>query len=539
MLRSIFNALSKALPSQPTPMQATDDYKIFSFGAAPDRKYRDADALGECQSWAAIAANRNAVAIAKANMRLLFNSTEEIEEAKHFPMRTHRKAVSIESDDVVEITSHPMITLLREVNPNQDHFEFMCETSLSLDLTGNAYWWKERGPLAMPFSLWLLKPSLVSVDIGQDMTIQGYWYGKGTSRVYLPKTDVIHFRRPTISNQYLGMGRIEQAFRAICTAKEREKYECDLLMNRGVQDMLVKPTEKTVFTESQKRELQLQLGSELRSNKIKVSKGDVIIEKLASSPRELLALNSREWNVKEIVNAFGQPEALYSKDSNRANIEGAIYLWGAYELDATLALIAEKLNHDLCSEYDERLYVEFDTTAARDKEHDLRQETADLTGHVRTVNEVRISRNLPPLDDSRADDPFYVAAPAASSLFGGMTDTNMTNTDDDGEDRDVATPAPAAPDGQVKPTESVQDTALNGAQVSSLVELVTAVANGTLSRDAAIAIILVAFPTVDETEARRIVNTPINPVSADGKSLIPGANLHRTLKGVPVICEYP
>lgn len=65
---------------------------------------------------------------------------------------------------------------------------------------------------------------------------------------------------------------------------------------------------------------------------------------------------------------------------------------------------------------------------------------------------------------------------------------------------DATTTDPVATD-----TVSVADTALNGAQVSSLLEILSAVSAGTLTPEGAIATIMVAFPSVDAAEARRIV----------------------------------
>lgn len=53
--------------------------------------------------------------------------------------------------------------------------------------------------------------------------------------------------------------------------------------------------------------------------------------------------------------------------------------------------------------------------------------------------------------------------------------------------------------------DAVQDTALNGAQISGLLEIVAAVSEGTLDSKGAVALIMVAFPTIDEKEAKRIL----------------------------------
>lgn len=65
-----------------------------------------------------------------------------------------------------------------------------------------------------------------------------------------------------------------------------------------------------------------------------------------------------------------------------------------------------------------------------------------------------------------------------------------------------ATPAGAP---AVLPGQAVQDTALNGAQIQSLVDIVAQVAARTLPADSAIELILASFPTIDEERARKII----------------------------------
>jgi hypothetical protein len=53
--------------------------------------------------------------------------------------------------------------------------------------------------------------------------------------------------------------------------------------------------------------------------------------------------------------------------------------------------------------------------------------------------------------------------------------------------------------------EDVAKSALNGAQIKSLVELVAQVSEGTLDRKSAVEIIQVSFPTVDAAQANKLV----------------------------------
>lgn len=56
----------------------------------------------------------------------------------------------------------------------------------------------------------------------------------------------------------------------------------------------------------------------------------------------------------------------------------------------------------------------------------------------------------------------------------------------------------------------VAKTALNGAQIKSLLDLVSAVAAGTIDRESAIEIVQVSFPTVDAATAELLISTTVN-----------------------------
>jgi lambda family phage portal protein len=93
---------------------------------------------------------------------------------------------------------------------------------------------------------------------------------------------------------------------------------------------------------------------------------------------------------------------------------------------------------------------------------------------------------------------------------------------------DATTTAPAQADAAVGSdgqTASVQDEALNGAQVTSLVDVITQVATGAMPKDTAKAVLASAFPGFDPARIASIVD-PIVPgsVTADGKAQPNAAN---------------
>jgi hypothetical protein len=74
-----------------------------------------------------------------------------------------------------------------------------------------------------------------------------------------------------------------------------------------------------------------------------------------------------------------------------------------------------------------------------------------------------------------------------------------------------------APVGDIPANETQVDvakSALNGAQIASLVEVVANIKNGILTPDSGLQIIMASFPTIDEAQARKIVGLPTQMLSA-------------------------
>ena len=74
-----------------------------------------------------------------------------------------------------------------------------------------------------------------------------------------------------------------------------------------------------------------------------------------------------------------------------------------------------------------------------------------------------------------------------------------------------------APVGDIPANETQVDvakSALNGAQIASLVEVVANIKAGILTPDSALQIIMASFPTIDEAQARKIVGLPTQMLSA-------------------------
>lgn len=404
---------------------------VSPIGVTP--RYEEQESIRQFRSWVYNCASRNAVMIANAPLRLYAVRSRGESLPKHAPYRRlsalsqrhlqHRVRKAVDSHvsrrwanggEVIEITEHPFLDLMRQVNPFRNQFDHMEETSIFSDCSGNAYWYivKGRGMLAgIPAELWLLPSQYVTIIPDKEKFIKGYLFGGQNSRVALTPDEVVHFRRPNMRNQYYGMGRIEAAYNEVSALNWIAELESDRARTHGIQDLHFQ-VKNGDLTETQKNDYAYQFENAFNRNRRNpvplISGSEVDIKNIAWSPKDLLAAGSRGFNQQCVINAFGQSTALWNDAANRATVEAAIYQLCKFETDPTLIRFAQKCNEQIIPLYDagDRLFCAFDQQAQDDREFALRQEVADRSANLRTINEIRKERDLDPDPDPRADDLF-------------------------------------------------------------------------------------------------------------------------------------
>lgn len=400
-----------------------------------DTAYNKQDALKAFRSWVFIAASRNAAAVADAGLHL-YHVTKgaerpevaeygEVNEEQERSVRRWarksldpKKAAALSGNELVEIFDHPFLTLMQTCNPFRNQFDFMEETQMFFEVTGDAYWYLVPGTGSLsgiPQEMWLLPSHLMTPIPDEKLFIKGYLLRKGTGQVALAPEEVVHFRKPNILNPRIGMGNVEANYTSVLAARELDEMEYDRAKARGIHDLLLKfksgslqpKVRRSLLAEFQQAFLQNR-----RNPRPFLSDADWDATNISWSPKEMLNASQRGWSKESILNSFGQSVALWTENPNRANIEGATYLWARFYLDPCLTRIAQKINERMIPLYDsgDSLFVMFDKIAPEDREFQLRQDESDLTHNVRTVNEVRQSRGLELLEDERANDPFYGGA---------------------------------------------------------------------------------------------------------------------------------
>ena len=127
-----------------------------------------------------------------------------------------RKAAEF-GDDFEEVLDHPILTLLRTVNPWLNGYSFSLLRMIYWQVVGNAYVHiVHNRATGLPETLWPMPSQWVKIVPSRTEFVSGYIYGHGTEneRKFQPD-EVIHFKTPNPRDLYYGLGVIEAGWPAI------------------------------------------------------------------------------------------------------------------------------------------------------------------------------------------------------------------------------------------------------------------------------------------------------------------------------------
>jgi len=339
----------------------------------------------EFKSWVYVCSSMNAKALARGTLRLyatravgqeranrkarVVSKTEREYLVKKFPTNARIKA----AQEIEEIEEHQILDVLHNINAHENSFETFEKLSLFLDNTGDAYWHIGKNALGVPNDIWTLPSQYVKIVPDKKDYIKGYVYGTSqmNQQKFLPD-EVIHFKLPSMTNLWYGYSRVEGAYWAITGYKSMELFDKGMTDNLGIPSLLLKY--KGILQPKQRRDLLREWNNALRgpvkAGSTFVADGDVDVSPLSLPPRELAFLNGRAWRKGEIINAYGQNEALYDKNANTANIQGAIYLWEKWEVTSNFMRVEQKLNEKFIPMFTgdtaQRLFLAFDPIVKED-----------------------------------------------------------------------------------------------------------------------------------------------------------------------------
>jgi HK97 family phage portal protein len=323
------------------------------------------------------------------------DTSARLRAATHLTPFTH-KAVAVE-----EVVDHPLLTLLRQVNPVHNAFDLWELTELYLEVQGCAYWLFEFDPrLQIPSAIWTLPAHLVTPRRALNSTnlIDYYEFRGGGAIERFPPERILHFRFPDPRDPYTsGLSPLRACYEQAVLTSEYAAMKRSLYENTGLPSVLITP--EGVADEAERKRIELgwqQKFARGGQGQALVAEEGFKVHVLSRSMGDLAALADMKATKEDIANAFHVPLPFLTGDTNLANMQAADHLHKTLAIVPRLRRRDEKLNEQLVPLFDPsgRLFLASDDPTPANNDFVLRQEQADLRAGVRTINEVRSSRGL-------------------------------------------------------------------------------------------------------------------------------------------------
>lgn len=398
MLRTLFTRLASWL-ALPAPRGGG-----FAPGPAPSRPPSAGELLGELKNTAWTCASLNAAVCASYPPRLYLRTPAGATRSR-WPTRALAGVQARRFGGgarVEEVTEHPLLDLLAQVNPVHNGHDLLEQTTLAQEVHGCAYWLIDANALGVPTAIWPLPAHRVTPwrDPDSPNLVDCYLHRAGGEERRFAPEQVIAFRYPDVRDPYTGgLSPLRACFEQVRLTAELAAFKASKFAHHALPDAIISPD--GVLGEEERDRLERQWNDRLRRSAGRVVVADTAlrVQLLEHSMGDLAALADLRATKEDICNAFGVPVAFLTSQTNLANLQAAEQQHLAQTIRPRLRRRDEKLNEQLVPRYDPtgRLFLASDDPAPGNRELLLRQRDVYLRHGVLTINEVRSDEGLPPV----------------------------------------------------------------------------------------------------------------------------------------------
>ena len=389
---------------------------------------------------------------------------------------------------------HPVQKILDQPNEVQDYHTWMYSLVADDCVLGNSFQWfsKSLGQI-IPIPGENIAPmfdgrgNLIKYQVTQGSEEQGI---KPTSW-QLSLDEIMHVRRPNPSSMWIGLSPFIPAQKSLLFSRYSAEYLNNFYI-KGAQPGLVLEMSQEANQEMALRLLRsMENAYTGRRNQMRsmVLPRGVKATQFNASIADQQLINLVNQNREKIINILQVPkhELSIAEAGSLGSEEYKIALKNFWRgpLRSTMRRIAGTLTVKLKDALGDGFYIDFDLSDIEylSEDEGIKADTAAKMLATHTLNEVRAKvYDMPPLEGGDA--------------VPGDTGTLPMFSTSDGE----ASPSEGDSNAVTAPT-----IALNGAQVSSLIEIVQAYNRGELTRESALNVIRISF-ALSDTDAASILS---------------------------------
>ena len=401
------------------------------------------------------------------------------------PLRAYRGRGS----EAEMLDTHPVLELLNQPSSRVNGVLFRRQMYTDLVLTGNAFCLL-AGVGNRVDALLRLHPSRVSIAPLSDGQPDKYMYESGAGALEYDHEIVLHIRGPSWSDDpsnLWGTGAVQPLHNDLTTEKAQAALAARTAATGQPTGILSPKEEGDRWSREQIKTLRTAYEQQMQSggSGVLILGGQASFEQLSISPREMEFSQVRDFVRASTIAAFGcVPVRLGLETANYSQSRNQLQLYWE-SLQGRAALVDSELTRLARLMGDDDVIIK----------HDFSE--------VESLQESRSERL-----DRVVEWTMLGLSPSDAAAYEGFDDLPITEADEapvEPGDEQPGVGAPAAAEATEITEEPLAATALNGAQVASLLTILEQVALGVLTEQAAAILIGVAFPTITPQEAQQIV----------------------------------
>jgi len=365
-------------------------------------------------SWVYICVKQNAQTVASIPLRLYVAKSQkgtkfrtvktravDRDRLKYLHKLSFLDSFLTKAEEVEEITEHPFLDLMKNVNPYHNDRDLKEFTTMFLDLTGEGYWLlvKNRAKvgkelIATPFQVYPIPSQHINPIPGKtlDKAIAGYLYKRGNVEVKLREDEIIMFTFPNPKNIFSGFSCVQGVADAVYIQNQMNAFETGIFENRAKVGGILETTEliSRQDRERMKADFDQKQKGALRAGTTMVLPRGMKYTRDAMTPMELNFIEGRRINAAEIALAFDvPPDLIMAEGVTYANMDTADYRHAKNGIKPRCDRYAEKLNEKLLPLYDEKLFCAFDDCVPENREQMLKERTEHARAGIISRDEAR------------------------------------------------------------------------------------------------------------------------------------------------------
>jgi len=308
-------------------------------------------------------------------------------------------------DKPKQIFKHPILTLLKQVNPFQTSNEFIALDTIYNELIGESFWALNFNALGEPAEIILPYPNKMSIVPAKNFPfVKGYVYGTGADAVPFDVNEIIHFKYPNPLNQYRGLAPAKAIGINLDAEQNADKWVNQFFYNSARPDGVIHFDYD--LSDEQYSRLQKQWSSNYRGvNKahqiaILEGKGSTYTQ-IQNTIKDMDFPNLKQKNRDVILGVFGMPQSVMgiSENVNKANAEAGDYTFARWIVKPRLDWKKAKIQEQLIPKFrhSENLEIGFKEVVPETTEQKISAAESGMRAGYLTINEARKTQGLDPI----------------------------------------------------------------------------------------------------------------------------------------------